>query len=154
MTEIPTASSGRPPYAPTSPRPESGVTAWKGWIVFAGIMLMVMGAFQAIEGLVAIFQDDYYAVSKNGLVVHVDYTAWGWVMLVIAVLNFAAGYGVLRGLTWGRIWAIGIAALSIIANLGFTSAYPVWVVMIVTLDVIIIFALCVHWDEMRRGEFS
>jgi len=127
-------------------------SAWSGWIGFAGMMLIVVGAFQIIEGLVAIFQDDFYAVSKNGLVVHLSYTGWGWILLILAVLNIAAGFGVFKANTLARIWAIGAALLSLIANLGFTSAYPIWTVMLVALDVIVIYALCVHWQD-AEGAF-
>ena len=149
MTETPIASSAAV-RTPPMQRPARHATAWRGWIVFGGLMLMVVGAFQAIEGFVAIFEDDYYVVSKNGLVVHLDYTGWGWIMLALAAANILAGIGVLRRQTWARVWAIAAASLSIIANLGFTSAYPLWVVMVVTLDVLVIYALCVHWDEVAR----
>ena len=154
MAETPTTGSAPPPgTAPmhTTParRPpiqhRSG--AWQGWIVFAGLLLTIIGAFQAIEGLVALFQNDYYAVTRNGLVVHWNYTAWGWIMLVLAAANILAGIGVLRAQTWARIWAILVASLSVIANIGFTSAYPIWALMVIALDIVIIYALCVHWDE-------
>ncbi|HKC27385.1 MAG TPA: hypothetical protein VKB75_05190 [Jatrophihabitans sp.] len=149
MTETPIASSASA-QAPPTQRPVRHTTAWRGWIVFGGLMLMLVGAFQAIEGFVALFEDHFYVVSRNGLVVHLNYTAWGWIMLALAAANIAAGVGVLRGHTWARIWAIAAASLSIIANLGFTSAYPLWVFMVVTLEVVVIYALCVHWDEARR----
>ena len=150
MTETPIAGSAAAQTPPLHRPAARESTAWRGWIVFAGLMLMVVGAFQAIEGFVAIFQDDFYVVSKNGLVVHLDYTGWGWILLVLAAANILAGVGVLLGQTWARIWAIAAASLSIIANLGFTSAYPLWVLMVVTLDVVVIYAMCVRWDEARR----
>ena len=80
MTDTPHTSSDSTSadYAPTgyaSDRPE--VTGWVGWVAFAGIMLIMLGIFQAIEGFVAIFDDGYYLVRPNGLVVNVDYTVWG-----------------------------------------------------------------------------
>jgi uncharacterized membrane-anchored protein len=146
MTETPTASTS---WSRRDPAPTPG-SAWTGWLVFAGMILIVIGAFQIIQGLVAIFQHDYYAVSRNGLVVHASYTGWGWLMLIIAVTNVFGGIGVLKGHTWARIWALASAGLSLVANIGFTNAFPVWSIMIVTLDVVIMYALCVHWDEMRQ----
>jgi hypothetical protein len=99
---------------------------------------------------VAIFRDEFYTVSKNGLVIHWDYTGWGWLMVALAAANILAGFGVLGGHTWARIWAIGSASLSLLSNLGFSPAYPLWTLMVVTLDVVVIYALCVHWDEVRR----
>jgi hypothetical protein len=124
-------------------------SAWVGWVVFAAVIAITMGAFEAIEGLVAIFKDEYYLVGSNGLVVSVDYTVWGWVHLVIGVLSVAAGIGLLQGRNWGRIVMIVLAGLSALVNLGFLSAYPVWSTIVIALDVIIIYALTVHWKDVR-----
>jgi fatty acid desaturase len=82
-------------------------------------------------------------VARNGLVVHMSYTGWGWLHLALGTVNIFAGFGLFAGMTAARIWAIVVASISAIANLGFTSAYPVWVILIITLDVIIIYTLCV-----------
>ena len=124
-------------------------SAWVGWVVFAAVIAIMMGAFEAIEGLVAIFKDDYYLVPSTGLVVSVDYTVWGWVHLVLGVLAVAAGIGLLQGRNWGRFVVIALAGLSALVNLGFLSAYPVWSTIIITLDVIIIYALTVHWKDVQ-----
>jgi hypothetical protein len=124
-------------------------SAWVGWVVFAAVIAITMGAFEAIEGLVAIFKDEYYLVGSSGLVVSVDYTVWGWVHLVLGVAAVAAGVGLLQGRNWGRIVVIVLAGLSAIVNLGFLSAYPVWSTIVIALDVIIIYALTVHWKDVR-----
>ncbi|HET6877327.1 MAG TPA: hypothetical protein VFH38_07345 [Jatrophihabitans sp.] len=155
MTMNPTAAemqtaSKDVPFQP-EPRYTSGGSAWRGWIVFAGVMLMLVGSFQLIAGLVALFEDQYYLVGQNGLVVHVNYTAWGWIHIGLAVINMLAGFGLFTGKTWARVWAVIVAGLSAIVNLGFTSAYPIWVIMMVTLDVIVMYALLAHWDEMKEA---
>jgi hypothetical protein len=124
-------------------------SAWVGWVVFAAVIVITMGAFEAIEGLVAIFKDEYYLVGSSGLVVSVDYTVWGWVHLVLGVAAVAAGVGLLQGRNWGRIVVIVLAGLSALVNLGFLSAYPIWSTMVIALDVIIIYALTVHWKDVR-----
>ena len=161
MTETPTApgtpaSAGTPrtqyPQTPTPRHTER--SGWSGWIIFAGVMLMLVGTFQLIAGLVALLEDDYYAVTKNGLVVHMSFTGWGWVHIGLAAINIAAGFGVVTGRGWARVWAIIVASLSAIVNIGFLAASPVWVVTMVTLDVIVIYALCVHWDEMKQSRLD
>ena len=124
-------------------------SAWVGWVVFAAVIVITMGAFEAIEGLVAIFKDQYYLVPSTGLVVSVDYTVWGWVHLVIGVAAVAAGVGLLQGRSWGRIVVIVLAGLSALVNLGFLSAYPIWSTIVIAFDVIVIFALTVHWKDVR-----
>jgi hypothetical protein len=124
-------------------------TAWVGWIFFGGTMMVMLGAFHAVAGLVALFDDTYYLVGSNGLVVSVDYTAWGWAHLVLGGLAIAAGLGVMVGQTWARVAAICLAGLSALVNLAFMSAYPLWSVLIIALDVVVIYALAVHGREVR-----
>ena len=101
-------------------------TGWTGWVAFAGVMMIVMGAFDAIEGLVALFKDSYYVVRPSGLVVNVDYTAWGWVHLILGLVALAAGFGVLSGRTWARVVGIILAVVWALVNIAFIAAYPVW----------------------------
>jgi hypothetical protein len=125
-------------------------TGWVGWVAFASAMMVLLGIFQAIEGFVAIFDDGYYHVAKSGLVVHVDYTTWGWVHLVLGLLIVAAGMGVLTGNVVARTVAVILAGLSAILNLLFIEANPVWSIVIITVDVLVIYALTVHGRELSR----
>jgi len=122
-------------------------SSWTGWITFAGILAITMGAYEAIMGLVAIFNDEYYLVGKNGLVVELDYTVWGWVHLLVGLVAVAAGLALMQGRSWGRMVVIVLAGLSALLNLGFLSAYPIWCTILIALDVIIIYALTVHWQD-------
>jgi hypothetical protein len=136
---------------PHSRRASPDVTGWVGWVFFAGLMLIMVGIFQAIDGLVALFKDDYYAVRPDGLVVNVDYTAWGWTHLIFGVLLVLVGLGLLMGQTWARVAGIILATLSAIANFAFIAAYPVWSIMIITIDVLVIYALAAHGKEVRAA---
>jgi hypothetical protein len=134
-----------PPYASRRPQP----TGWVGFVVFAGVMLMMLGGFQAIQGLVAIFRDEYYLVSRSGLLLTVDFTTWGWIHLVIGLIAVGTGVGVLLGQTWARVVGIIIAVLSALSNLAFLPAYPIWSVIVIALDVLAIYALSVHGREVQ-----
>src|SRR3954469_12163702 len=94
-------------------------TAWAGWVVFGGVMLIMLGAFQIIEGLVALFDDGFYLVRSNGLVVDVNYNTWGWIHLIIGVAGVLAGLGLLVGNMAARIVGIAAAFLSALVNLAF-----------------------------------
>jgi hypothetical protein len=124
-------------------------TAWLGWVYFAGLMMILLGFIQAVTGLVAVFDDEYYLVNDQGLVVSVDYTVWGVLHLIIGIGAFAAGYAVTKGRTWGRTIGIILAAGSAVVNMAFIAAYPVWSILIIALDVVIIYALAVHGREAR-----
>jgi len=125
-------------------------TGWVGWIFFAGIMMLVGGFVNLIEGVVALFKDEYYLVRPAGLVVSVDYTAWGWALLVFGLVLICTGYGVLVGQTWARVTGVIIAVANAVLNMVFMPAYPIWAFIVITLDVLVIYALAVHGREMKR----
>lgn len=124
------------------------VSAWVGWIVFASMMMLLVGAFQVVAGLTALLKDNYYVVADR-LLVSVSYTAWGWVHIGVGVVAVAAGLGLLRGRLWGRVLGTCVAALSALVNLGFLAAYPVWALLVIALDVVVIYALVVHGQELE-----
>jgi hypothetical protein len=124
-------------------------TGWVGWVIFAGVAMIVLGAFQIIEGLVAVFQRSYYLVTPGHLIVHVNYAAWGWTHFGIGVVIAVVGFGVMAGVMWARVLGIALAVISAIVNLAFIAAYPVWGILIIALDVVVIYALAVHGREVR-----
>jgi len=146
-------TSHRRPAA-TDVRYEDERTGWAGWVVFGGVMLIMMGAFQVTMGLVALFNDGFYAVRSDGLVVNVDYNTWGWIHIIIGLVGVLVGVGLMAGNTAARIAGVVIAFLSALANLAFTSAYPVWSVLVIVLDIIVIYAIIVHGRELKGGVYG
>jgi hypothetical protein len=144
------------PAADTSSRsaydPGPAQTAWTGWVVFASVMMVLLGCFQAAQGLVAIFDDGFYRVTESGLVIDVDYTAWGWVHLLLGVVIVVCGLGVLTGNVAARAVGVLLAGLSALVNLLFIEAYPIWSILIITIDVLVIYALIVHGKELRSSD--
>lgn len=147
--QAPAAGTTRVPQQRGEAPPEP--TGWAGWVLFGAMMMILLGSFQAIAGLVALFDDGFYLVGSNGLLVNVDYTAWGWVHLAIGVLAVAAGFGLMTGSMWARVTGITLALISAIVNLAFLPAYPIWAVMMITLDVIIIYAIAAHGSELKTS---
>lgn len=136
------------PYEPPSRR---GASAWVGFVLFGGIMLMMMGSFQAIEGFVALFKEDYYLVTRNDLVLTIDYTSWGWTHLLIGLAGIGIGLGVLLGQMWARVLGIVVAVISALANIAFLPAYPIWCTIVIATDVLVIYALAVHGREVKHS---
>ena len=130
------------PYRTPAPR-----TGWYGYIRFAGIIMFVLGAFHAIMGFVALFESDIYQVGSNGLMVEVTYDAWGWTHLILGAGLATAGAFLTTGATWARVVAVVGAVLSSIINLAFLPAYPIWGALMITFDVLIIYAVTVHGDR-------
>jgi hypothetical protein len=119
-----------------------------GWIGFAGILLLVVGSIDFFQGLVALFEDEYFVVTGSGFLV-VDLTAWGWIMLIWGVLLVLAGLGLVSGQEWARWFAIVVVCLNFIAQLGFlgNSQYPLWSLTVMALNVIVLYALTARWSE-------
>ncbi len=124
-------------------------TGWVGWIAFASVMMIMLGIFHAFQGLIALFQKDYYLVGANGLTIHMNYTAWGWTHLVVGLIVLGAGAGIVTGQMWARVVGTLVALGSAVVNIAFLSAYPIWSTMMITFDVLIIWALTVHGREMK-----
>lgn len=124
-------------------------SAWTGWIRFAGAIMVLLGLYNVIEGLVALFNDKYYVVGPHGLLL-LDLTGWGWAHLIIGALAVAAGVSLFSGAAWARVAAVILATINALAQLTFLSAYPVWATVVIALDVVVIWAVIVHGDEARR----
>jgi hypothetical protein len=120
-----------------------------GFTVFAAIMLLMVGVFQALQGLIAIFENEFYVQTRNYLF-EFDATTWGWIHLVIGLLVAFAGWGLLSGQTWARVVGITLAVLSATANFLFIPYYPFWSLLIITLDIFVIWALTAHGREYRE----
>jgi hypothetical protein len=118
-------------------------------VIFAGVMLLLLGGFQAIEGLVALFRDDYYLTTRSGLVLTFDYTTWGWTHLLLGTLAVLTGIGIFLGQMWARVVGIGVAGLSALANLMFLPAYPFWGTIVIATDILVIYALAAHGRETQ-----
>jgi hypothetical protein len=149
---MPDLTSSRPHADPhpghlrTTERP---TTRWAVWAVFAASMMFLLGSLQALVGLVAIFDDDYYRVTSSGLLLDVDYTAWGWINLLLGVLVLISGLGVLSGNVAARTVGVFLAVMSALMNLVHLAAFPVWSCMAITIDVLVVYALTVHGGELR-----
>ncbi|HEX3213718.1 MAG TPA: hypothetical protein VH016_14205 [Actinomycetota bacterium] len=125
------------------------VSGWAvGFILFAAIMMIMSGVFQALQGLVAIFENEFYVATRN-YTFQFDATSWGWIHLLLGLLVAFAGYGLLSGKTWARVVALTLAVLSAIANFLFIPYYPFWSLLIVTLDIFVIWAIAAHGGAMR-----
>jgi hypothetical protein len=126
-------------------------SGWSGVLGFGGTMAIIIGVLHALSGLSAIFKDEeYFVVPQRDLIVNVDYTAWGVAQLIFGILAVAVGWGILKRQKWARIGGVIFAGLSIILNLGFLDAKPVWSSMVIAFDVLLIFALTAHGDAPRR----
>jgi hypothetical protein len=102
-----------------------------------------------MQGFVALLRDDYFYVTRDGLLITMDYTAWGWTHLGLGLIALGTGIGVLAGQMWARVVGIIIAVLSALVNVAFLSAYPIWSTIIIATDVLVVYALTMHGSEVK-----
>jgi hypothetical protein len=125
------------------------MSGWVGWIGFASFMLLLMGAFSVIAGFVALFKDDVVYHSATNSTWILDYTQWGWVHILAGVLAILAAGSLMSGNMFGRITAVVVAMLSAIANMAFVPVYPIWSILVITINILVIWAVTVHGNEMK-----
>jgi hypothetical protein len=111
-----------------------------GWLTFAGTLAMMIGAFNIIDGLVALFNDQYYLVGENRIMVF-DFTAWGWFWLVLGAVQIAVGAGIIAGQMWARVVGVLFAVLAALGHVAFLQAFPIWSVLTIALCILLIYAL-------------
>ncbi|WP_305092227.1 hypothetical protein [Prescottella sp. R16] len=134
----------------TPPSHSSGSTKQgfaAGASIAAAILLMTVGILQIFQGISALADDDMFVVGPQ-YVYQFDLTAWGWIHLILGIVVVLIGLGLLTGATWARVCAIVIAALSIIANFLWIPWYPLWSILIIALDVVVIWAVTA-WNPDR-----
>jgi hypothetical protein len=122
-------------------RSEQQVSGWAiGAIAFAATMLVLIGVFQSLAGLVAIFNDEFYVVSPN-YTFDLDVSAWGWIHLVVGIAVLATGMGLFARKAWAGVAGIMLAMLSALTNFFFIPYYPIWSLVVIGLAIWVIWAL-------------
>ncbi|WP_326568810.1 hypothetical protein VSH64_44880 [Amycolatopsis rhabdoformis] len=138
---------GSDPRAMDSARPGfAEPRAASGWIAFAGTMAILVGFFNIIVGLVALFKNNYYVSTPGGYLV-MNLTGWGWLHLIVGALAAAAGAALFSGAGWAKIVVVVLAGFNALAMLAFISAAPAWGLIVIVMDVLVIWAVIAHSNE-------
>ena len=130
-------------------------TPMAGWIGFAAVMMLIIGTLDFFEGLIGVFRNNYYVIHGNQLIVF-DTTTWGWIMMIWGIVLVLVGLALWGGAGWARWTTVFLAGLNVLGQLSWlgASAYPLWSLVIITLNIVVIFALCARWEgypEQVRG---
>jgi predicted membrane metal-binding protein len=126
----------------------AGSETWAGWIRLGAILILIISMLDFFEGLIAIIRGDYYAVRPDQIVVF-DLSTWGWLTLLWSIALAVIGFALLAGATWSRWAGIVVCSVNFFGQLGFvgSSQYPLWALTVLVLNVIVLYALVVKWDE-------
>jgi hypothetical protein len=132
-------------YAPAS---DIDLPRGMGWVTFAAIMLAVAGAWNSIDGILAITDSRVY--TDHGVLVFSSLSTWGWIVLILGILQLVAAGALIGGSEFGRWFGIGAAGLNAIGQLLFVPVYPWWAIAMFTLDILIIYGLAVYAGARLR----
>ena len=119
---------------------KSRPAAVSGWYPFAGTLFILVGGINVLQGLIALLKDDYFAITKGGLLFG-DFAAWGTFFLALGIVEILVGFGVLAVRTWARIFGIAIIMVNTITQFAFIAAFPIWTLASITLNITVIYAL-------------
>ena len=111
-----------------------------GISIVAAALLFVAGLVAVFQGISALANDDLFVIGTE-YVYKFDLTTWGWIHLIIGILAILVAGGLAVGADWARISAIIIASISIIAQFLWLPYYPLWAILIIALDLVVIWAV-------------
>ena len=124
-------------------RPESG------WLLFAGIMISIVGVLNVIYGIAAIDSSSFFVADSR--YIFSDLNTWGWVTLILGVLQLAAAFSIWNGGAFGRVFGIAMASINAIIALMTLPAYPFWSMAIFAVDILVIYGLVTYDPETGRN---
>ena len=113
-----------------------------GLIIFASVLLLVIGCFNLLDGIAAIANSHVFVANAHYVIG--DLRAWGWVTLILAVLQLIAAGGVLMGNQLARWFAVAVVAINAIDMMFFIPAYPFWALVIIAADLVALWGLCAY----------
>jgi hypothetical protein len=145
--EVPVTDPAQPggPYAGVQ---YSEATGWVAWVLFGGILLVLLGALHLSIGLVALWRPEVLAATRGELLLSIGLTALAWIHVVLGAAAAVLGVGLMLGRRWARAGAIVLACGSAAVNFAFVGVYPVWSVAAVSLAAILIYAVARHGAEV------
>jgi hypothetical protein len=135
-------------------RPRSGAAV--GFTYFAAFMMLMIGSFHLIAGLVGVFENEIYSVvpavgteaSGDAYFLQFDVTTWGWIHTIAGIVILLAGVGLFSGAVWARTIGVILAVVSAIANFAWLPWYPLWSIVMIAVNITVIWALTVHGRDV------
>ena len=121
-----------------------------GWTAFAGIMMVLMGGWWIISGLVAIVNDEFFVVGED-YIFKFDATTWGWIHLILGIIILISGFGLFTANVWARTVGVIVAVFAALAGFAWLPWYPVWAIIFIAVSVAIIWALTAHGHDITEA---
>ena len=126
-------------------------SGWVGWIGFASFMLLFTGLFHVIEGIADLARQQVFVhTSDSGNVWILNYHKWGWINIIGGILLVSAGASLIKGGVWGRIFTCFVVVLSMLAAISQIPIYPIWSIVILIIDSLVLYAVTLHGSEVKK----
>ena len=138
------------PVWPETPHPLGARREGSGWVLFAGIMIALVGVLNVIWGFAAIRDSRFFVNDATYILSGLN--TWGWIMLILGVVQIVAAYSIWKGGQGGQWFGIAVAMLNAVAALMSISAYPFWSLAVFTLDILVIYGLAAYGGDPRVVE--
>jgi hypothetical protein len=128
---------------------EENPSGWAvGWASFAAFMLFIAGTLQFLAGLSAILNDEYFVIGDD-YAFKLDVTTWGWIHLLVGIVVFCCGLGIMKGHILGRTVGVLAASGSLVVNFLWLPYQPVWSTVIIAICIAVIWALTAHGRDVK-----
>ena len=118
-----------------------------GWVTFAGVIALAAGAYNALSGIAAIANDDTLKAQATKVLYGIDLSVWGWFWLLVGVLQILGGILVIQRNEWGMALSVTMAGFSALCTIFVIFVVPLWAVAVLSLDVLVMYALLTHGDD-------
>jgi len=138
-----TSAQATPTPAPGPAPTEEGIG---GWATFAAIVLFLSGTFTGLYGLAAVLNDKAVTVGGRGVIVW-DFTTWGWIHMGLAVVMIGTSLALYAGRNWARWTAVWLCILNAILQLTIITAFPIWSLVVIALDMTVMYQLTENWTR-------
>jgi hypothetical protein len=133
----------------TTPTAPTGATGWTGWVAFAAFIMMLSGTLSVVMGFLAVINNNWTLWNNNGAPYGSPY-GWGWWSMLVGIVVFAIGAALLRGSLFARTVAVFVAAGSLVSHFVALNVAPLWSLIVITIDLLVIWAVVVHGKEMKE----
>ena len=122
-----------------------------GWKVFAGIMILIVGALNVFDGLVGLTQENYIKQFTNGqLPITNNVKTWSWVVLILGIIMILAGFLIFSGNMFGRVVGILVASLNLLVQLAYLNHNTFWSLTMILIDILVIYGLAAHGGRLDQ----
>ena len=121
-----------------------------GWTVFAACMMLMIGGWWIIAGLVGLINNDFYVKTRN-YIFEFDTTAWGWIHLVVGIVVLLAGLALFSGAVWARTVGVIMAFLATLLGFAWLPWFPFWAILIIVASITVIWALTAHGRDITEA---